>query len=125
MGRAMVRAPQAFLFDAPPSNLDAKLRAQMGMELGQLHARLGTTTLDVTHHPVEAMSMADRIAVRRDGRARQTGALPDLYDRPANLFAAGFLGLPAVNVLPGRIEGGRCRGEGPALDLPLGGDRAP
>jgi multiple sugar transport system ATP-binding protein len=117
MGRAMVRNPAVFLFDEPLSNLDAKLRVQMRLELKQLHARLRTTTVYVTHDQVEAMTMADRIVVMRDGVVEQTGAPLELYDRPANRFVAGFLGSPAMNFFPGRIEGGRFVGEGIVLDL--------
>jgi multiple sugar transport system ATP-binding protein len=120
MGRAMVRAPQVFLFDEPLSNLDAKLRVQMRLELKQLHARLRTTTIYVTHDQIEAMTMADRIVVMRDGRVEQMGPPLDLYDRPANLFVAGFLGSPAMNTFEGRISGGRFVGDGIALDLPDG-----
>ena len=118
MGRAMVRAPQVFLFDEPLSNLDAKLRVQMRLELKQLHARLRTTTIYVTHDQIEAMTMADRIVVMRDGRVEQVGPPLELYDRPANLFVAGFLGSPAMNTFAGRVSGGRFHGDGIVLDLP-------
>ena len=108
MGRAIVRDPQVFLFDEPLSNLDAKLRVQMRSEIRELHQRLSTTTIYVTHDQIEAMTMADRIVVMRDGHIAQVGAPLELYDRPANVFVAGFIGSPAMNLLPGvvRKEGG-------------------
>ena len=105
MGRAIVRKPQVFLFDEPLSNLDAKLRVQMRTEIKALHQRLGTTTVYVTHDQVEAMTMADRIVVLKDGRVEQIGAPLELYDRPRNLFVAGFIGSPAMNFLKGRLNG--------------------
>ena len=102
MGRAIVRDPQVFLFDEPLSNLDAKLRVQMRSEIRELHQRLGTTTVYVTHDQIEAMTMADRIVVMRDGRVAQIGAPPELYDFPANVFVAGFIGSPAMNLLDGQ-----------------------
>ncbi|MBF9036692.1 sn-glycerol-3-phosphate ABC transporter ATP-binding protein UgpC [Rhodobacterales bacterium HKCCE2091] len=99
MGRAIVRNPQVFLFDEPLSNLDAKLRVQMRAELKALHARLGTTTIYVTHDQIEAMTMADKIVVMRDGVVEQVGSPLDLYDAPANVFVAGFIGSPAMNFL--------------------------
>ncbi|MGJ7510121.1 ABC transporter ATP-binding protein [Variovorax sp. GT1P44] len=104
MGRAIVRQPQAFLFDEPLSNLDAKLRVQMRTEIKALHQRLGTTTVYVTHDQVEAMTMADRIVVLKDGRVEQIGAPLELYDRPRNAFVAGFIGSPAMNFIPGRLQ---------------------
>jgi len=104
MGRAIVRDPQVFLFDEPLSNLDAKLRVQMRSEIRELHQRLGTTTIYVTHDQIEAMTMADRIVVMRDGRIAQVGAPLELYDRPANVFVAGFIGSPAMNLLPGVVR---------------------
>jgi multiple sugar transport system ATP-binding protein len=104
MGRAIVRSPRAFLFDEPLSNLDAKLRVQMRTEIKALHQRLGATMLYVTHDQVEAMTMADRVAVLRDGRIEQVGAPLDLYDRPANAFVAGFIGSPAMNFMDGRLD---------------------
>ncbi|MFZ9132708.1 MAG: ABC transporter ATP-binding protein, partial [Gemmobacter sp.] len=95
MGRAIVRDPQVFLFDEPLSNLDAKLRVQMRSEIRELHQRLGTTTVYVTHDQIEAMTMADRIVVMRDGHIAQVGAPLEVYDRPANVFVAGFIGSPA------------------------------
>ncbi len=94
MGRAIVRDPQVFLFDEPLSNLDAQLRVQMRAEIKELHQRLKTTTVYVTHDQIEAMTMADRIVVMRDGVVEQIGAPLDLYDRPATLFVAGFIGSP-------------------------------
>jgi multiple sugar transport system ATP-binding protein len=106
MGRAIVRDPQVFLFDEPLSNLDAKLRVQMRAEIRELHQRLKTTTVYVTHDQIEAMTMADKIVVMRDGRIAQVGAPLDLYDRPANIFVAGFIGSPAMNLFEGEIAAG-------------------
>jgi multiple sugar transport system ATP-binding protein len=106
MGRAIVRDPQVFLFDEPLSNLDAKLRVQMRTEIRELHQRLKTTSIYVTHDQIEAMTMADRIVVMRDGLVEQQGAPLELYDRPANTFVAGFIGSPAMNMLPGTVRGG-------------------
>jgi multiple sugar transport system ATP-binding protein len=106
MGRAIVRDPSAFLFDEPLSNLDAKLRGEMRVEIKALQSRLGTTAVYVTHDQIEAMTMADRVVVMRDGIVEQIGAPLDLYDRPANRFVAGFLGSPAMNFLAGRLERG-------------------
>ncbi|WP_075215927.1 ABC transporter ATP-binding protein [Mongoliimonas terrestris] len=103
MGRAIVRDPQVFLFDEPLSNLDAKLRVQMRVEIKELHQRLKTTTIYVTHDQIEAMTMADKIVVMHDGIVEQTGAPLDLYDRPANLFVAGFIGSPAMNFIDGTL----------------------
>jgi multiple sugar transport system ATP-binding protein len=124
MGRAIVRDPQVFLYDEPLSNLDAKLRVAMRTELKELHQRLKTTSVYVTHDQIEAMTMGDQIVVMRDGRVEQAGNPLDLYDRPDNLFVAGFIGSPAMNFLPGTLR----RGSGPAqveladgtrLDAPL------
>ena len=104
MGRAIVRDPQVFLFDEPLSNLDAKLRVQMRTEIKELHQRLKTTTVYVTHDQIEAMTMADKIVVMHDGRVEQIGAPLELYDRPDNLFVAGFIGSPAMNMIKGRIR---------------------
>ena len=101
MGRAIVRDPQVFLFDEPLSNLDAKLRVQMRTEIKELHQRLKTTSIYVTHDQIEAMTMADQIVVMRDGLVEQTGEPLELYDHPANMFVAGFIGSPAMNFLPG------------------------
>jgi multiple sugar transport system ATP-binding protein len=103
MGRAIVRAPDVFLFDEPLSNLDAKLRVHMRAEIRDLHNRLRTTTIYVTHDQVEAMTMADRIVVMRDGVIEQIGTPADLYDNPANVFVAGFIGSPAMNLLRGEV----------------------
>src|SRR3954452_25448232 len=97
LGRAIVRHPQVFLFDEPLSNLDAKLRVQMRVELKKLHLRLGTTAIYVTHDQVEAMTLGDRVVVMKDGLVQQVGAPLELYDRPANRFVAGFIGSPAMN----------------------------
>jgi multiple sugar transport system ATP-binding protein len=104
MGRAIVRDPQVFLFDEPLSNLDAKLRVSMRTEIKNLHQRLTTTTVYVTHDQIEAMTMADKIVVMHDGIVEQVGAPLDLYDNPANLFVAGFIGSPAMNFLNGRLD---------------------
>jgi multiple sugar transport system ATP-binding protein len=104
MGRAIVRDPKVFLFDEPLSNLDAKLRVAMRSEIKALHQRLKTTTVYVTHDQVEAMTMADRIAVMNEGRIEQLGAPLELYDRPANLFVAQFIGSPAMNVFEGTFR---------------------
>ena len=103
IGRAIVREPKLFLFDEPLSNLDAELRVQMRVELSKLHADLGTTMIYVTHDQVEAMTMADRIVVLRDGVIEQAGSPLDLYNRPANRFVAGFIGSPKMNFLEGAV----------------------
>ncbi|MBN9256361.1 MULTISPECIES: sn-glycerol-3-phosphate ABC transporter ATP-binding protein UgpC [unclassified Mesorhizobium] len=113
MGRAIVRNPQVFLFDEPLSNLDAKLRVQMRTEIKELHQRLKTTTIYVTHDQIEAMTMADKIVVMRDGRIEQVGAPLELFDRPANIFVASFIGSPSMNLLKGTMRGG----EKPAVDI--------
>ena len=115
IGRAVVREPKIFLFDEPLSNLDAELRVQMRVELADLHARIGNTMIYVTHDQTEAMTMADKIVVLRDGRIEQAGAPLDLYNNPANRFVAGFIGSPRMNFLEGRAENGAVRIEG----LPL------
>jgi multiple sugar transport system ATP-binding protein len=104
MGRAIVRDPKVFLFDEPLSNLDAKLRVAMRTEIKELHQRLETTTVYVTHDQIEAMTMADKIVVMHDGRVEQIGAPLDLYDRPDNVFVAGFIGSPAMNFLHGSLR---------------------
>jgi multiple sugar transport system ATP-binding protein len=109
MGRAIVRDPKAFLMDEPLSNLDAKLRVQTRTALSRLHDRLGTTTIYVTHDQVEAVTLGDRITVMRSGRIQQVGAPTDLYEYPVNLFVAGFIGSPAMNFLPGQLDGDRLR----------------
>ena len=116
MGRAIVRDPQVFLFDEPLSNLDAKLRVQMRGEIKSLHRRLKTTTIYVTHDQVEAMTMADRIVVLRDGIVEQAGKPLDLYERPANAFVASFIGSPAMNMLPATVSV-----DGRTLELHAGG----
>ena len=124
MGRAIVRDPQVFLFDEPLSNLDAKLRVAMRSEIKELHQRLKTTSIYVTHDQIEAMTMGDKIVVMRDGRIEQTGSPLELYDRPANQFVAGFIGSPSMNFLPGtlRRKSGAAHVElhdGTRLDAPL------
>ncbi|TXI01680.1 MAG: TOBE domain-containing protein, partial [Rhizobium sp.] len=109
-----------FLFDEPLSNLDAKLRVQMRSEIKQLHQRLRTTTIYVTHDQIEAMTMADRIVVMRDGYVEQIGSPLELYDRPANLFVAGFIGSPGMNLIRGKISV-----EGPLEFVADGGGRLP
>src|SRR5215813_10754741 len=104
MGRAIVRDPKVFLFDEPLSNLDAKLRVQMRGEIKELHQRLKTTAVYVTHDQIEAMTMADRIVVMRDGWIEQIGDPLQLYDKPANLFVAGFIGSPSMNFIPGAVK---------------------
>jgi multiple sugar transport system ATP-binding protein len=122
MGRAIVRNPQVFLFDEPLSNLDAKLRVQMRAEIKELHQRLKVTTVYVTHDQIEAMTMADKIVVMNSGNIEQAGRPLDLYDRPANLFVAGFIGSPAMNMVKGTISGGALRMEdGTLWPLPANG----
>jgi multiple sugar transport system ATP-binding protein len=116
IGRAIVREPRAFLMDEPLSNLDAKLREEMRVEIRALRSRLGTTTLYVTHDQVEAMSLADRLAVLHEGRVEQVGTPSDVYANPASVAVARSLGYPVLNLLDGRVEGGRLRA-GP-LDWP-------
>jgi multiple sugar transport system ATP-binding protein len=106
MGRAIVRNPAAFLFDEPLSNLDAKLRVQMRSEIKALHAKVATTSIYVTHDQIEAMTLADRVVVMNQGRIEQEGTPIDLYESPANLFVAGFIGSPAMNFLPARTGAG-------------------
>ena len=124
MGRAIVRDPQVFLFDEPLSNLDAKLRVAMRSEIKELHQRLKTTSIYVTHDQIEAMTMGDKIVVMRDGRVEQTGSPLELYDFPVNQFVAGFIGSPAMNFLPGilRRRSGAAQVEmndGTLIDAPL------
>jgi multiple sugar transport system ATP-binding protein len=124
LGRAIVREPQVFLMDEPLSNLDAKLRVQTRAELVALHHRLATTTIYVTHDQVEAMTMGERIAVLRDGMLQQVDVPQELYDHPANVFVAGFIGSPAMNFLSARIEQddgqGQTRLRGTGFQVPLG-----
>jgi len=121
MGRAIVRNPRVFLFDEPLSNLDAKLRVQMRSEIKELHQRLRTTTIYVTHDQIEAMTMADKIVVMRDGVVEQVGTPLDLYDRPANVFVAGFIGSPAMNFIAGAMgEKGFVTEDGLVLPVPAG-----
>jgi multiple sugar transport system ATP-binding protein len=121
MGRAIVRDPQVFLFDEPLSNLDAKLRVQMRIEIKELHQRLKTTTIYVTHDQIEAMTMADKIVVMHDGLVEQIGAPLELYDKPQNMFVAGFIGSPSMNFLKGTVRAnGKLEFEGPGRTrLPL------
>jgi multiple sugar transport system ATP-binding protein len=114
IGRAMVRDPAAFLFDEPLSNLDAQLRTQMRIEIKRLHHRLGTTSVFVTHDQVEAMTMADRIVVMRDGRILQVGSPLELYEKPVDVFTARFIGSPTMNLLPASLKQGEA-------DLSVGG----
>jgi len=121
MGRAIVRDPAAFLMDEPLSNLDAKLRVQMRTEVSRIQRRLGTTMVYVTHDQTEAMTLGDRVAVMRLGVLQQVASPQELYDRPANLFVAGFIGSPAMNFMPGTLEEGKLR---TALgDMPLSGEQ--
>lgn len=127
MGRAIVRRPAVFLFDEPLSNLDAKLRVQMRTEIARLHNRLQTTIIYVTHDQVEAMTLADRIVVMKDGVVQQVGSPLELYDRPKNRFVAGFIGTPAMNFLAGELAQGPSGSvcfvaEG--MQIPLGADIA-
>jgi len=117
MGRAIVRAPKAFLFDEPLSNLDARLREQMRGEIKKLHQSLGATSIYVTHDQIEAMTLADRIVAMNGGIVQQVGSPLDLYDRPANLFVAGFIGSPAMNMFEAVY---RANGAGPAIETASG-----
>jgi len=117
MGRAIIRQPRVFLMDEPLSNLDAQLRVQMRGEIEALQKRLGVTTVYVTHDQVEALTMGDRIAVMREGALQQIGGPTEVYDRPANLFVAGFIGSPSMNFLPARLEGDTIKL--PFGDVPL------
>src|SRR6201994_1398069 len=122
LGRGIVRHPQVFLFDEPLSNLDAKLRVQMRVELKKLHERLGTTAIYVTHDQVQAMTLGDRVVVMRDGRVQQVGDPIDLYNSPANRFVAGFIGSPAMNFVDVRIAAGDgglwAEGDGIRIKVP-------
>jgi multiple sugar transport system ATP-binding protein len=117
MGRAIVRDADAFLFDEPLSNLDAKLRGQMRTEIARMQRRLGTTTIYVTHDQTEAMTLGDRVAVLRKGVLQQVASPRELYEQPVNLFVAGFIGSPPMNFMPGRLEGNTLRL--PFVDVPL------
>ncbi|HEU5214992.1 MAG TPA: sn-glycerol-3-phosphate ABC transporter ATP-binding protein UgpC [Gaiellaceae bacterium] len=118
MGRAIVREPQAFLMDEPLSNLDAKLRVGMRAQLAALHARLGTTTIYVTHDQIEAMTLGHRVAVLREGRIQQVDTPQTLYAKPANLFVAAFIGSPAMNLVEAEVEGVELRFGGHSIALP-------
>src|SRR5919112_4345184 len=131
IGRAIVRDPKIFLFDEPLSNLDAELRVATRKELSALHAEIGGTMIYVTHDQVEAMTLADRIVVLRSGRIEQVGTPLEVYNRPANLFVAGFIGSPRMNLLPARMAGSgqvaigndtRPIGVAPGGDVPVGSD---
>lgn len=120
IGRAMVRDPAVFLFDEPLSNLDAQLRTQMRLEIKKLHQRVGNTIIFVTHDQVEAMTMADRIVIMKDGHIQQVGKPSDVYHRPANTFVAGFIGAPSMNMLQCRVDGGAARlASGPDVQLDI------
>ncbi|HET7138217.1 MAG TPA: sn-glycerol-3-phosphate ABC transporter ATP-binding protein UgpC [Gaiellaceae bacterium] len=123
MGRAIVREPKAFLMDEPLSNLDAKLRVSMRTSLQQLHQRIGVTTVYVTHDQVEAMTLGDRVAVMRDGRVQQVDVPGKLYEEPANLFVAAFIGSPAMNLVQATLEGETLRIG--SLDVPVDRSRRP
>ncbi|MEE3101313.1 MAG: ABC transporter ATP-binding protein, partial [Pseudomonadota bacterium] len=129
VARCIVREPHAFLFDEPLSNLDARLRGAARVEISRLQAQLGMTTLYVTHDQVEAMTMAHRIVLMEGGRIRQQGAPMELYERPADLFVAGFLGAPAMNLVPGVVEPGPggplFRAAGLAVPAPAGAPEGP
>ena len=117
LGRAIVRDPQVFLFDEPLSNLDAKLRVQMRVELAELHKRLGATIVYVTHDQVEAMTLGERIVVMNEGRIQQIASPTELYNRPQNMFVAGFIGSPPMNFVDARIENGQAHMEGVSFSL--------
>ncbi len=122
MGRALVREPKVFLLDEPLSNLDAKLRVQMRSELKRLHLGLQVTTIYVTHDQVEAMTLGDRIAVISAGKIQQLGAPQDIYEQPANVFVAGFIGSPPMNLLRGTARGGRVAAGDLLVDMPAAPD---
>ena len=119
VGRAIVRKPRVFLFDEPLSNLDAKLRVQMRAEISKLQRRLETTTIYVTHDQMEAMTMGHRIAILKDGALQQVGTPLQVYDEPANLFVATFIGTPPMNFVRGKIAAGGDKLEGPEFELPM------
>lgn len=118
MGRAMVRTPDVFLFDEPLSNLDAKLRTQVRWEIGKLHKRLGTTVLYVTHDQVEAMTLADKIVIMRDGYVEQVGTPEEVYSNPKTTFVATFIGSPSMNMIEGVAHGGKIDVEGFSIAIP-------
>ncbi|MEX3010476.1 ABC transporter ATP-binding protein [Hoeflea sp. TYP-13] len=118
LGRALVRNPEIFLLDEPLSNLDAKLRVKMREEIALLQKEVGTSMVYVTHDQVEAMTLADRIVIMRDGHVQQIGAPLEVYDKPANLFVAGFIGSPEMNLVDGRLDGGVFRADELSLDMP-------
>ena len=124
MGRAIVRNPDVFLFDEPLSNLDAKLRVQMRTEIKELHQKLKTTTVYVTHDQIEAMTMADTVVIMRDGKIEQVGAPLEVYDKPANLFVAQFIGSPSMNIIEGKIgaKEGALIVEARGIELPVPAD---
>ena len=124
MGRAVIREPQAFLMDEPLSNLDAKLRVSMRAELSALHARLGTTTIYVTHDQIEAMTLGQRVAVMRDGRIQQVDTPQGLYRSPANLFVAAFIGSPAMNLVEATLDGSTVEFAGFRVAVPIQTERA-
>jgi len=127
IGRCIVREPSVFLFDEPLSNLDAKLRAHMRTELAMLHERLGKTTIYVTHDQVEAMTLASRIVILEKGRIQQVGTPSEVFNQPANLFVAGFIGMPSMNLLEGTVQpvDGRTVIAGPGFAFPVTGRAAP
>jgi sn-glycerol 3-phosphate transport system ATP-binding protein/multiple sugar transport system ATP-binding protein len=124
LGRAIIREPAIFLLDEPLSNLDADLRVRMRREIVRLQRKLGKTMVHVTHDQTEALTMADRIVLLHEGRIQQMGTPDELYNRPANLFVARFIGTPGINTLPGRIEGGRLIPFGMQMPRELGSDIA-
>lgn len=117
LGRAIVRHPKVFLFDEPLSNLDAKLRVQMRAEIKKLHSQFKTTMIYVTHDQVEAMTMGDRIAIMNEGRSQQVGSPLEVYQNPANLFVAGFIGSPSMNLITGYVKEGQLTNEKISIDL--------
>ncbi len=126
IGRAMVRDPAVFLFDEPLSNLDAQLRTQMRLEIKKLHQRVGATIVFVTHDQVEAMTMADRIVIMKDGYIQQVGTPSEVYHAPANTFVASFIGSPAMNMIPATVSGGALQIDGGAtlpFEIGIAGDR--
>ena len=118
MGRALVRTPDVFLFDEPLSNLDAKLRTQVRLEIGKLHKRLGTTIVYVTHDQVEAMTLADKIVIMHDGHIEQTGSPQDVFNKPNNVFVATFIGSPAMNIIPATVTDGKLEGDHLSIAIP-------